>query len=99
MGQRQQLHDILLTILTNVYFQPPQGMTMEYPCIVYHRDNADTEFADDLPYAITRRYQVTLISRNPDEVAWQSVARLRACLHNRWFSANNLNHDVFNLFF
>lgn len=101
MGQRQQLHDILLAILgtTHVYFQPPANVQMQYPAIVYKRDHAETEFADNVPYHVTRRYMVTLITRNPDEAVWDKIAALPMCLHNRWFAVSNLNHDVFNLYY
>ena len=101
MGQRLQLHDILKNVLgtAHVYFQPPASVQMQYPCIVYKRDNADTEFADDKPYAITKRYMVTLITENPDDDIWQGIASLPTCRHNRWYAVNNLNHDVFNLYF
>jgi hypothetical protein len=36
---------------------------MEYPAIVYQRDNGRTKFAGDKPYAYDQRYQVTVIDR------------------------------------
>lgn len=101
MGQRLQLQSLLETILgtTNVYFQPPAGLEMQYPAIVYHRDPADTRFADDIPYSITTRYQVTVIDRNPDSVIPRKVAQLPLCTHSRFFTAHNLNQDVFSLYY
>ena len=58
MGQRLDLHQILLAMTSNVYFQPPTNVRLQYPCIVYHRDFADTKFADDEPYNHTKRYQI-----------------------------------------
>ena len=53
MGPRLQLHQTPWSVCTdNVYFQPPTNIKLEYPCIVYKRDFADTEFADDNPYMI-----------------------------------------------
>lgn len=101
MGQRLQLQAKLEILLgaTNVYFQPPADLAMTYPCIVYKRDNADTEFADDIPYHITKRYMVTVIDENPDSVIPDKVAALPSCLHNRSYAANQLNHDVYVLYF
>jgi hypothetical protein len=101
MGQRTQLQLLLEAILgtTYVYFQPPATSEMNYPCIVYHRDTSDTRFADDIPYARTKRYQVTVIDRNPDSLIPDKVAQLRLCTHSRFFTADNLNHDVFNLYY
>lgn len=101
MGQRLQLQAKLEEILgsENVYFQPPANIQMEYPCIVYKRDQADTMFAGNNPYRYTTRYLVTVIDRDPDSVVPKKVASLPMCLFNRFFTAANLNHDVFNLYF
>jgi hypothetical protein len=72
---------------------------MQYPCIVYQRDNANTEFAGNYPYRYTLRYQVTVIDRNPDSDIPGKVAGLPMCLFNRSFTADNLHHDVYNLYF
>jgi hypothetical protein len=99
--RRLELQSTLETLLgtSNVYFQPPPNVVMQFPAIVYKRDNARTVFADDNPYAVHRRYLVTLITANPDDPAWEKLASLPQCLHERQFAANNLNHDVFNLYF
>jgi len=101
MGQRLQLQDLLEEILgtEEVYFQPPTNVQIQYPCIIYERDIAVTQFADNDPYRYTKLYQVTVIDRDPDSKIPDKVAALRMCLHNRFFAANNLNHDVFNLYF
>lgn len=72
---------------------------MQYPCIVYSRDRAQTRFASNNPYKYTKGYQVTVIDRNPDSEIPDKVALLPMCEHNRFFTADNLNHDVFTLFF
>ena len=72
---------------------------MEYPCIVYARDAARTSFADDLPYRYTQRYMVTIIDRNPDTDILPKVAALPQCAYQRNFVVNNLNHDVFVLYY
>lgn len=72
---------------------------MQYPCIVYQRYNAVTQFAGNHPYRRTKRYQVTVISPDPDCPIGDAVAALPMCVHNRFFIVDNLNHDVFNLYF
>jgi hypothetical protein len=101
MAPRLDLQAVLETLLgsENVYFQPPENIQMQYPCIVYQRYNAHTRFADDAPYTVTRRYQVTLVDADPDSPIFEKVASLPMCLHNRFFVVNNLNHDVFNLYY
>lgn len=96
---RADLQQILLGLCDNVYFQPPNGVQMEYPAIVYRRDFEDAGFADNVKYRHMRRYQVTVIDRNPDSEIPDQVGMLPLCTFNRFFTANNLNHDVYNLFF
>jgi len=84
---------------SNVYFQPPTNVRLQYPCIVYHRDFADTKFADDEPYNHTKRYQITVIDQDPDSEIPDKVAALPMSLFNRFFTADDLNHDVYNVYF
>ena len=99
MGQRLQLHQLLKTITDNVYFQPPTNVQLKYPCIIYNRDSIRTEFAGDRPYAHTTRYMVTVIDRDPDNEIVDKVANLPMSLFNRFYTADDLNHDVFSLYF
>ena len=38
---REELHELLVSVLgsRNVYFQPPESIRMQYPAIVYARNN------------------------------------------------------------
>jgi hypothetical protein len=99
MGQRLDLHQILTTFVDRVYFQPPPNIELAYPCIIYKRDFADTKFADDIPYANTLRYMVTVIDRDPDSAIPSQVAAMPMTLFNRYYSADELHHDVYNVFF
>lgn len=96
---RLELQAILKGITPNVYFQPPNGLQMVYPCIVYTRDNAETSYADNSPYRQTKRYSVTVIDRNPDSLIPDKVAGLPMCSYNRFFTSDDLNHDVYTLYF
>ena len=99
MGQRLELHQILETFTENVYFQPPTNVQLEYPCIIYKRDFADTKFADDKPYNNKLRYAITIIDRDPDSEIPGKVASMPMSLFNRFYTADNLNHDVYNVYF
>lgn len=100
MGRpRSELHDLLVEITPNVYFQPPNGLKMEYPCIRYERDAVDTQYADNQPHRSDTRYMITVIDRDPDSAIPKQVAALPLCSFNRFFTAEFLNHDVFNVFF
>lgn len=82
-----------------VYFQPPSNVQMKYPAIVYQRDTIAAQFANNKPYSFDTRYQVTVIDRNPDNEIVDRVAALPKTSHERWFTADGLNHDVFTLYF
>lgn len=99
MAPRAQLQSRLETICENVYFQPPPNVQMEYPAIVYERQRAHSDHADNEPYRVLKQYQLTIISRSPDESLFDSVAALSSCRHERFYVADNLNHDVFSIYF
>ena len=99
MAPRLELQTLLEGFAENVYFQPPNNISLSYPCIVYAMDGIRSEFADNRPYRHTKRYQVTVIDRNPDTELPDKVVELPMSEFNRYFVADNLNHYVFNLFF
>lgn len=101
MAPRPQLQSILEGLVDggHVYFQPPANVQMEYPCIVYQRDLRRTQFASNLPYRSTKRYQVTVISQDADDPICEKVASLPLSAFNRYFAVDNLHHDVYDIFF
>ena len=99
MAPRLELQTLLEGITAHVYFQPPENLAIEYPCIVYQRDFAETEFADNEPYSVKKRYMVTVIDRDPDSSIPDQVAKLPTCTFNRFYVADGLNHDVYQLYF
>lgn len=102
MGNRRlQLHEKLCEILgtRHVYFQPPESVQMNYPAIVYGLDDIENTYADDGVYLSTRRYAVTVIDEDPDSPIVDKIALLPMCRWNRHYEKDNLNHDVFKLFY
>lgn len=99
MAERQMLQTLLSELAPNVYFQPPENVRLEYPCIIYKRDAAETLFAGNNPYRYTKRYEIKVIDRDVDSEIPDKVAKLPMCVFDRHYTADDLNHDVFNLFF
>ena len=101
MAPRLDLHAILTDILKTdqVYFQPPPTVQMKYPCIVYKRDYVLVNHADDMPYQHRKRYLLTVIDRDPDSDIPDKILDLPMCSYDRFYTVDNLNHDVFKLFF
>ena len=99
MGARLDLQLLLEAITPKVYFQPPTNVKLQYPCIVYKRDYATTKFADNKPYDVVRRYMITVIDSNPDSTLPGQVAMLPMSAFNRFYTVDNLNHDVYSVYF
>lgn len=99
MGRRLDLQTKLKTIVDAVYFQPPPSVLMEYPCIVYKLNFVDIKHADNKPYANKKQYLVTVIDKDPDSLIPDSVAALPTCRFYRHFTADNLNHTAYYLYF
>ena len=100
MASRLELHSILCELLgsTNVYFQPPASLALKYPCIIYERDNVDIKYAGDSPYSHRIRYKITIIDYDPDSPIPLKVAMLPSARFATAYKANNLNHDVYELY-
>jgi len=72
---------------------------MGYPAIVYNRDYRAVQYADNAVYAKTLRYQVTVIDPNPDSLIPDQVGDLAMSTFVRHFTADNLNHDIYDVYF
>lgn len=101
MGLRVDLQKILEEILgsRNVYFQPPESVKIKYPAIIYDLDYVKIQHGDDFPYIKKKRYSVTLITKDPDNTIVDDIMELETCSFERFFTSNNLNHYVFNIYF
>lgn len=99
MPSRLQLQTMLETILgsRNVYYQPPDSLKMNYPAIVYSRDDIQNNFANDNVYMQSHVYKLTVIDKDPDSNIVEKVSKLQMCRFNRHFQSDNLNHDIFIL--
>ena len=98
---RVDLHELLVETLgcKNVYFQPPETMKIKYPCIVYELEDITPVFADDKPYLLHDSYQVTLMHRDPDNPIKDKLANLPGVRFSRYFSADNINHYIYIMYY
>lgn len=101
MGTRLELHEILVDILgsRNVYFQPPEKTKLQYPAIVYSRSRIANDHANDDVYKQSLSYELTVIDSNPDSDIVIKISLLPMCRHDRHFKSDNLNHDVFTIYY
>lgn len=106
MGRRLELQTLLETLMesdltnpSNVYFQPKQSIKLTYPCIIYERDQARNHFADNFPYSHTKRWQITVIDKDPDSDIPDRVSAMPMSTFQRSFASDNLYHDIYSLYF
>lgn len=99
--RRLELQTLLEGLLgsRNVYFQPPSSVRMQYPAITYFRDDIRNGYANNKAYIQNTAYQVIVIDEDPDSEIVKKVSQLPMCTYDRHYVADNLNHDVFILFY
>ena len=101
MRTREEFRQMLLTktSIKKLYFQPPETLKIEYPCIIYKLNHYDVVHADDLNYKELKAYTVTLIDKDPDSVIPVELIRLPYSGFDRFYTADNLNHWVYTIYF
>lgn len=101
MDRRLELQTILegLDPALSVYFQPPSGYQMQYPCVVYARDRKDEKFADNVMYLSTKCYRVVIMDRDPDSVIPDKVAQLPLTSFVTHYKVDQVNHDIYNVYY
>ena len=102
MANRLSLQAALENILgsRNVYFQPPEDLKLTYPCILYEREKGEPFRADDSLYHYVKSYNVILIDKNPDSAYPDLIMNsFKYCTFDRFYTADNLNHYSFTLFY
>lgn len=97
LNLQKELEEILGN--RNVYFQPPETIKLQYPCIIYNLDKIVNTNADNIAYSKNRRYQITLIHKDPDNDVIDKLTNLQTCSMDRVYNASNLYHYVFTLFY
>lgn len=100
-NRRIELHNKLVEILgsRNVYFQPPEDIKMNYPCIVYERYDISNTHADDDVYLQPRQYRITIVDTDPDSDIVTKMSKFPTARFIRHQVIENLNHDEFNIYY
>ncbi len=95
---RAKLSDILHTLSDHVYFQPPTGTKIIYPCIIYKLENLNVKFADNISYRMLDEYSILYITRDPDDMRIHDIALLPLCKMNRSYTEDNLYHYRYTIY-
>lgn len=101
MASRLDLHNELVAMLgsNNVYYQPPESVKMNYTAIRYSKSKIHKRTANDGAYLLRNCYEVIVISRRPDDPVIDKLIRMPLCTYDRGYAADNLNHDVFTIYY
>jgi hypothetical protein len=92
----------------HVYYQPGANVTLNYPCAVYKRDSNQSTRADNRIYSNNWSYQVIIIDKDPissrinaegTKTIIDAMSELPKCSYIRHYVADNLNHDVFKIYY
>ena len=82
----------------NVYFQPPEGFKMKYPCITYELSRIEQVYANNKTYLGHNEYSLTVIYREADATyKWDILKNFELISFDRSYKADNLYHDVFTI--
>ena len=100
MADRLELHSVLQELLgsSNVYYQPPESIKMQYDAIRYSKKAIDSKYANDRKYSMTDCYELIVISRLPDNPVIKKLLSLPYCSYDRHYIADNLHHDVLTIY-
>lgn len=101
MATRLELHEKLLSLFgsKNIYYQPPENLKIEYPAIIYSRNDIDSKYANNKKYINTNLYTIIVIDRKPDNPVIEKILELPMSDYDRHYVSDNLNHDVIKLYY
>ena len=101
MSKRLELHNKLVALFGNnhVYYQPPENLKMEYPCIRYSKSDITSRHADNINYVNKTSYEIVVIDKHPDNAVIEKILELPLSSYDRHYISDNLNHDVIRIYY
>ena len=81
-----------------VYFQPGPDEELPSEYIVYEVDGDWVHRADNGPYAMFDRYQVTFVRQDPDSPVMRRLSAIQHSSFSRHYATSGLNHDVYVIY-
>lgn len=98
VDRRMEVRNMLLPICENLYFSPPTGKQLTYPCIIYKQEPPSIISADNRDYIMKDRYSLTIIDEDPDSELVDQIEQLQYCRQDGTSTVEGLNHWYFTLF-
>lgn len=102
MASRLKLQEELETLLgtRNVYFQPPNNIRIQYPCIIYNLNRIESEQADNKNYLNFKSYTIMIITDDPDSSLPEKVLEtFPKSRFDRQYKSDNLYHNVVSIYY
>ena len=101
LNRRLELHSELqrITGLKYLYFQPPESIKIHYPCVIYQLADIGMIHADDAVYKGQKRYTITIVDKDPDSDIPEKLYEMAYVSFDRFYTADNLNHWVFTIYY
>lgn len=97
MLNRIGLHNKLLELADNVYFQPPANTSLEYPAIVYNIIGTDTLHSDDAIHKSFTKFGVTYMADEPDDLE-DIITKLQSIRYSS-FMQSTIIDGLYHIYF
>ena len=99
MTGRVELHSKLKAIVPNVYYQKPDNIEMQYPCIIYERWVGESIQANNKKYVIHDRYIVNFFSRKEDSIELTMDALFNYCSLDAIHAQKNMYQETYTVYY
>lgn len=102
MERRLKLQMELSKILNSdhVYFNPPETIKLQYPCIIFKKKGANLKKADNRVYRKTSQYQLIYIRDKNDELMENKLLDAFPMISEGVsYTSQNLLHTPYTLFY
>lgn len=87
------------TITPHVYFNPPEGIRMEYPCVRITRTGVYTMRAENGNYLMFDRYSYVYITQDPEDPNIHGILKLFTRIrHASTVTKDNLYNENYVLY-
>ena len=78
----------------NVYYNPPESLKMNFPCIVYNNSYIESIHADNIKYLDYTTYKITVISKKPDHPAIRAILDVPMTKFSANYTKNGFYYTV-----
>jgi len=101
MDKRTKLELYLRQIIgsNNTYFQPPESVKMQYPCIVWNLAKVPAKYANDKVYLTNPKYVLRYITRVPDDPMKDTLVTTLGVPIIQTYAKDGLYHYIYELYY